>query len=274
MPEPAYIRLRYRKPFIPGPISECGEDNLWEIHEFALDTSGKAVVTGLKSTPKRIRFGLDAREYKPVNLVDNPEYKSAFTQPDADAIVTKASTRTEQPPEKKGIILDSIQWVIGTLQGSFNHKQTTSQIIVDAIIGMIPVVGDVTAVRDIIAVTIGLSLEEAKRKDKFQWLTLVLLLFAVIPVIGGVIKGVGRLLLKAGKQSSHISDFVEVLNRIGEGDAVKFIKDLDLNKYTADLLGRWRELLQRLDTVINTAKAKIDNLLPKAYIERLEQIRI
>jgi hypothetical protein len=138
---------------------------------------------------------------------------------------------------------------------------------------MIPFVGNVTAVRDIIAVTIGLSLEELKRKDKFQWLTLVLLLFALIPVIGGAIKGVGRLLLKAEKQASHISDFIAVLNRIGVGDSVKFIKNLDLTQYTAVMLGKWRELLQRIDTVITTTKSKIGNFLPKAYIERLEQIR-
>ncbi len=238
-----------------------------------LDTTGNASVTGLKSTPKRIRFEPDAREFKPVNLVENAEYKASFSQADADTIVTNATAKTEQPPEKKGIVLDSIQWVTGTLQGSFNQKQTTSQIIVDAIIGMIPVVGDVTAVRDIIMVTIGLSLEEAKRKDKLQWLTLVLLLFALIPVIGGAIKGVGRLLLNAGKQALQISDFVAVLNRIGAGDAVKFIKDINLTKYTADLRGRWRWLLQRLDTVITTAKAKIGIFLPRAFVERLDQIR-
>jgi len=238
-----------------------------------LDTAGNATVSQLRSTPKRIRFEPDAREFKPVNLVENPEYKTAFAQPDADAIVAEATAKTEQPPEKKGIVLDSIQWVVGTLQGSFKEKQTTSQIIVDAVIGMIPFVGDVTAVRDIIAVTIGLSLEESKRKDKLQWLTLVLLLFALIPVIGGAIKGIGRLLLKAEKQVSHISDFIAVLNRIGVGDSVKFIKNLDLTQYTAVLLGKWRELLQRLDTVITTTKSKIGNFLPKAYIERLEQIR-
>lgn len=167
--------------------------------EGTLDTAGKASLTGLKSEPKRIRFEPDAREYTPVNLVENSEYKASFSQADADAIIFDAAANAEQAPEKKGIVLDSIQWVTGTLQGSFNQKQTTSQIIVDAIIGMIPIVGDVTAVRDIIAVTIGLSLEESKRKDKYQWMILVLLLFALIPVIGGALKGVGRLLLKLCK---------------------------------------------------------------------------
>lgn len=40
MAEPAYMRIRHRKEFIPGPITECGEDNLWQIHEFAHEISG------------------------------------------------------------------------------------------------------------------------------------------------------------------------------------------------------------------------------------------
>ena len=44
----------------------------------------------------------------------------------------------------------------GTVQGTFNERQTTTQIIVDAAIGMIPLVGDVTAARDLLAVSIHL----------------------------------------------------------------------------------------------------------------------
>ena len=80
-------------------------------------------------------------------------------------------------------------WIWGTAQGAFNEKATMSQIIVDAVIGMVPVVGDVTGVRDLIAVVIGLSMDPRKREDKAQWIMLVVLPLALIPVVGGVIKG-------------------------------------------------------------------------------------
>ena len=54
--------------------------------------------------------------------------------------------------EIKRWALDASDWLWGTAQGAFNEKQTTSQIIVDAVIGMIPLVGDATAARDLIAV--------------------------------------------------------------------------------------------------------------------------
>lgn len=61
--------------------------------------------------------------------------------------------------------LETGQWIWGTLQGAFNEKQTIGQITVDAVIGMIPLVGDVTAVRDLIAVSIGLTKEPKKRES-------------------------------------------------------------------------------------------------------------
>jgi len=47
----------------------------------------------------------------------------------------------------KSTSLEVGQWCWGTLQGAFNEKQTISQVIVDAVIGMVPLLGDATAVR-------------------------------------------------------------------------------------------------------------------------------
>ncbi|OLH68232.1 hypothetical protein DXO200_11045, partial [Xanthomonas oryzae pv. oryzae] len=83
-------------------------------------------------------------------------------------------------------------WAWGTAQGAFNEKASLSQILVDAVIGMIPLVGDVTAVRDIIAVVIRLIDDPDARESVWEWVLLVVLVFALIPVVGGGIKGVGR----------------------------------------------------------------------------------
>ena len=53
--------------------------------------------------------------------------------------------------EEKGTVLSVTSWIWGTVKGGFNEQQTIGQIVVDAAIGMIPVVGDVTAVRDLLA---------------------------------------------------------------------------------------------------------------------------
>ncbi|CAB3741858.1 hypothetical protein LMG22037_06536 [Paraburkholderia phenoliruptrix] len=74
------------------------------------------------------------------------------------------------------------QWCWGTLEGAFNEKQTISQVIVDAVVGMIPLVGDVTAVRDLLAVGIDMSKDPKKREEVMQWVLLIVLVFALIPV--------------------------------------------------------------------------------------------
>ncbi|MDR2852973.1 MAG: hypothetical protein LBV61_07990, partial [Burkholderiaceae bacterium] len=73
-----------------------------------------------------------------------------------------ASERGEAPgglsqARFKAIAAEAGGWLWGTVRGAFNEKATFSQIVVDAVIGMIPLIGDVTAVRDLIAVLMGLS---------------------------------------------------------------------------------------------------------------------
>lgn len=152
----------------------------------------------------------------------------------------------------------------------------------DAVIGMIPLVGDVTAARDIIAVTIRLVDDPKKREDKLEWMTLGLLLFALIPVLGGVIKGAGKLLLKVGAEvGDHarvLREMVQVLNRVGRGDAVKFLKDLDLETYVPELRGQWKALTQRFDDVCAVVLEEVGGWLTPGMKSRVvaiqQQVRI
>lgn len=174
--------------------------------------------------------------------------------------------------------LETGQWIWGTLQGSFNEKQTISQIIVDAVIGMIPLVGDVTAVRDLIAVSIGLAKEPKKRESVSEWVFLVILLFALIPVIGGVIKGVGRLAIriteKAAENAAVLNDVIKFLNRVGEGDAVKWLKKLDVVQYQAQLIEKMSDFCNTIITAINQIlKARVGRILPEKWQQGLIEVR-
>jgi hypothetical protein len=146
--------------------------------------------------------------------------------------------------------LDASDWLWGTVQGAWNEKQSTSQVIVDAVIGMIPLVGDVTAARDLIAVSTRLASDPAKREDTMEWVLLVVLVFALIPVIGGVIKGVGRLLIKGIREGADnaqvLKDIVEFCNRIGHGNAVAWVRQLHIAGYQAQVLAKFNELMDLL----------------------------
>ena len=177
----------------------------------------------------------------------------------------------------EGIVLDTTEWTWGTVQGAFNEKATLSQIIVDAVIGMIPVVGDVTAVRDIIAVIIGMCNDPKKREDKFQWMLLVVLIVALIPVIGGVVKGVGRLVLKAVGELAQVSnvslrttmllaqaqEISAVLHHLGFGNAEEWIKAFRFANLQNDIIYRLNDLIVRIRKGLQTAQEKMGTLMPE-----------
>ncbi|WP_233832536.1 hypothetical protein [Paraburkholderia sp. ZP32-5] len=169
------------------------------------------------------------------------------------------------------------QWCWGTLEGAFNEKQTISQVIVDAAVGMIPLVGDVTAVRDLLAVGIDMSKDPKKRQEVMQWVLLIVLVFALIPVVGGVIKGVGRLALRvaedAAKDAELLSEVIQFLNRMGHGDAPKWLKALDIAAYQSQLLSKLKDFCATVRLAIERSlKARVGQLLPDAWRSQIERV--
>lgn len=143
---------------------------------------------------------------------------------------------------------------------------------------MIPLVGDVTAVRDLIAVSIGMAKEPKKRESVTEWVFLVILLFALIPVIGGVIKGVGRLALrvttKAAENVETLGDVIKFLNRVGEGDAVKWLNKLNVVEYQAQLIEKMSDFCNTMITAINQIlKARVGRMLPEKWQAELLRVR-
>ncbi|HEY8379945.1 MAG TPA: hypothetical protein VIK91_25820 [Nannocystis sp.] len=175
------------------------------------------------------------------------------------------------------IVADAGDWIWGLIQGGFNEQQTVSQIIVDAVIGMIPVVGDITAVRDLLAVVIRLADDPSKREDPMQWVELVIGLLALIPVAGGAIKGVAKLLLRVGKEAAEhrqiVREAIELLNRLGVGDAVDYFGKLDLSIHTAALVREFQKLVNRLVEVIDAILRRTRWVLPGGMKRRLQDLR-
>jgi hypothetical protein len=185
------------------------------------------------------------------------------------------------PKEFKSVATDVGQWLWGTVQGAFNEKQSVSQIITDAVIGMIPLVGDVTAVRDLIAVGSGIATDHKKREEKMEWVLLVILVFALIPVIGGVVKGVGRLSLRATRVAASDSkalaeianDIVQFLNRVGHKNADAWFKSLNVLSHQAEILSKFRAFCDTIIVSIYRCLVRFRHLLPQSLIARMEQLQ-
>lgn len=168
-------------------------------------------------------------------------------------------------------------WLWGTAQGGFNEKQSIGQIITDAIISMFPIAGEVTAARDVIASTLRLAQYPEKREEVLEWLGLVLPLLAIVPLLGGALKGIGKLLLKAGKNVDEDKKILEtcvwLLNRIGEGNAVKFLKELDFMKYASTIKSGAHEAIQRTINGIEYVVTKFGSLIPEKAIQHMNALK-
>ncbi len=178
----------------------------------------------------------------------------------------------------KAVCADVGSWTWGTVQGAFNEKSSLSQIIVDAVIGMIPLVGDATAVRDLLAVVIGMADNEEKRNSTWQWVLLVVLLFALIPVFGGVVKGVGRVVVKVAQEAAHLApaaraahllsgarEVIEFLNRIGVKNAEKWLLKLRVADHLAVLQEKFTHLVGTLDQILLKTGEKVKTIAPSLH---------
>lgn len=167
-------------------------------------------------------------------------------------------------------------WLWGTVQGEFNEEQTASQIIVDSVISMIPIVGEGTDIRDIIAVIIRMVKHPEKRKEVLEWAMLIVLVAALIPVFGGAIKLVGRGLLKLSKRGDELAEIakeaIELLNRAGVGNAEQWLCDFSFAKCGQELFSEFMELTSRICGALEKYVIKMGWVLPTAFIKATKEL--
>jgi hypothetical protein len=119
-----------------------------------------------------------------------------------------------------------------------------------------------------------------KRERTSEWVLLVILVFALIPVFGGVVKAVGRIALRvtetAAKDSAAVAkiaeDVVMFLNRIGHQNAEAWLKTLDLLKHEREILSKFRTFCDMVILAIHRYGLRFRAVLPESLTARMEQL--
>jgi hypothetical protein len=203
----------------------------------------------------------------------------------AASVSAGAGSVPKAPPEGSQSVLGGIwDWLWGTLQGDFNKDASVSQISVNAVLGLIPLVDQVLDVRDILAglkdlIAFYLEDEAARARHErvlgipyevWLWLNLFIIAIGCIPEVGSAVKGVLRVLLESlvelskkagGLQPRQLQELwarlVQVLGRFGihEARAAAWLKQLP------DELAGW---MNQATGKIRTALNAIQNLLSQA----------
>jgi hypothetical protein len=102
---------------------------------------------------------------------------------------------------------------------------------------------------------------------------LVLCLVAVIPVLGGVMKGVGKLAIRAAEKSEDLAklgaEMIMFLNRMGRGNAYQWLRQLDFLRYQSKITGALTELLDRLTRASQYIVRRMAGVLPQGVVQYL-----
>ena len=95
--------------------------------------------------------------------------------------------------------------------------------------------------------------------------------------MGGVIKGVGRLAMKVGQDAAEnrkiLGEVIGFLNRVGHGNAQKWLKALDVLKYPSELISKFKGFCEGIATTISEIlKARVGGMLPDRLRAMLSSI--
>ncbi len=181
-----------------------------------LDNLGFARVDGLPDSVTNVKF-LFTTDPKPYEIF--PGYK-----PKPHNLTPKSV----EVKEEDGTVVSVAKWVGTALAGDFADDQSYGQIAFGTVVTLIPVVDQVGDVRDIVANLHRLTFR--KQYTEFSpWFGLVVTIIGCVPEVGSVIKGVVKALFKAiksGAKKLPLTKLIRLLNSLGEGNVIKFLRDL------------------------------------------------
>lgn len=181
---------------------------------------------------------------------------------DALAWTTGEDADTKEPSSNPFV------WFWEAVEGDFNEDRSTSQILVDAGISMIPLVDQVCDLRDLIANCRKLSRDQ---NDVWNWVALVLTLIGLFPALGSLVKGVLKIFFSFVRHSGaeKIAQAVDAAMTW----AISFLRRRQVQEYLK--LHKVDDVLKWLSTEVRRARVKINaSELAAAFDRAIEVLEV
>lgn len=162
---------------------------------------------------------------------------------------------------------EASDWLWGMLQGDFNENQSASQALVGGLVSMVPGIDQLMDLRDVIANVRKLTDDG---EDAVAWMALVITLIGLIPVLGSALKTV----IKVARATKRLEDVLSVLRPLSKGDPIAWLKQLDWNQLTRQVLAQFDQVCKQLIEFIHALRDRwiARKMLGKDSMEKLNML--
>ncbi|NMG29888.1 hypothetical protein [Aromatoleum evansii] len=171
---------------------------------------------------------------------------------------------------------DAWEWLRGVVLGEWEDDRSTSQVVSDALAGLVLGVGSIITLRDLIAVIVRLAKYPEKRKDVDEWILLIaMLLPLIITLLGAVVAGVGALvgaelggflravaLMLVKKGGVGLRAVLEFLQGHGYGNAAKALGEIKFSRYRQVVVDGLNGQIDRMANLVRGFQTRLSKLSP------------
>jgi len=160
------------------------------------------------------------------------------------------SQQAPEPEQGKNLL----ETLLGALLGAFNENQTGEEAVVDFLIGLIPIIGQLADARDFVAYLYRIVFKK-QFNDLWNWIGLALTLVGLVPLVGDIGKFLGKS-VSDGKLSELVKNADGVWSYIrslapGKFENIAQLKDL--------LAENWGKGVKDAQAIWNTALGQLLN---------------
>ena len=153
-------------------------------------------------------------------------------------------------------------WICGVVMGEFNEDPKVSQIITDMAISFAPGIGELCDIRDIIAVLLRWYNDPRKMQDLLEWVTFAGCAIGLVPVVGWPLKTTARFIAHYGDDVVQMAaELIALLNRIGVGNAEKWLRETRFVDYHQQLLEKLTEFLNSFIDILRSCQKSLFSLV-------------
>ena len=149
------------------------------------------------------------------------------------------------------VVDDAIEFLEDLIMGDFKENPSNISIIVNAVIGLIPIADQVLDVRDVAGVICRIARKGPANCELHEWVDLSFAAIGCVPEVGSVFKGVFKPLWKSAKRiDAKTWSSIDRMLGMSKGGSIKYLKAFPWAKHKLEALQQLDNAFVGLDQLL------------------------